>query len=167
MLDDFPVLKRPFRTCPSKTTSYLRACLFHQFTWTFLVAFSNDALSSLHHIFVRTSFIGTGAIPFKIHPPRFGWHFPRGIWKLFQRRRGRGGGGGGNLWSLKTEKKLGYFWRGNCVGTYGLFCLGGEESTCRIQSGGGGRGDGMAWGQPHTETNGGRHPVAQGRQPSH
>lgn len=91
MLDDFSVLKRPFRTCPSKTTSYLRAFLFHQFTWTFLVAFLNDALSFLHHIFVRTPFIGTGAIPFNIYPLRCGWHFPRGIWKFFQ--RGPGGGG--------------------------------------------------------------------------
>lgn len=145
MLDDFSVLKRPFRTCPSKTTYYLRACSFHQFTWTFLVAFSNGALSFLHHISVRTSFIGTGAIPFNIHPLRFGWNFPRGIWKLFS------GGRGVSRQPLifKNWKKLGYFWSGDwgLCGYLWSFLLRG-------------RWDGMAWGQSHTETNDGIHTVA-------
>ena len=97
---------------------------------------------SLHHIFVRTSFIGRGAIPFNIHPPRFGWHFPRSIWKLFPRGGGGGVGWVGNRWSLKKKflrgiRKTGLFLKGGLWGYLWSFLVRGIRVSLSHPKGGG------------------------------
>lgn len=80
MLDDFFCIKTTF-----SNMSFQKRHLFYGPVYFInspehsLLPFQMTRSVFFHHILVQTSFIGTGAIPFNIHPLRFGRNFPRAI----------------------------------------------------------------------------------------